>query len=74
MHDEIQHAHFVAGLHIKTSAPTCKAMWLAEWPRYGSDTEGEKDSVTRIELFSTLVDASISVVRTSADIRNISSI
>lgn len=41
MHDEIQHAHFVAGLHIKTSAPTCKAMWLAEWPRYGSDTEGE---------------------------------
>lgn len=41
MHDEIQHAHFVAGLHIKTSAPTCKAMWLAEWRRYGSDTEGE---------------------------------
>ena len=73
MHDEIQHAHFVAGLHIKTSAPTCKAMWLAEWRRYGSDTV-EKDSVTRIELFSTLVDASISVVRTSADIRNISSI
>lgn len=49
MHDGIQHAHFVAGLHIKTSAPTCKAMWLTEWHRYGSDTD--KDAVTRINLF-----------------------